>query len=249
MAAPAKPTAQPRTPLSRERVLRAAVTFADSGGISSLSMRKLGEVLGVEAMSLYNHVASKGDLLDGMIDLVFSEIGLPSAEAGWKTAMRQRAVSARQVLSRHRWAIGLMESRSSPGPATLRHHDAVIGSLREAGFPVALAAHAFSVLDSYIYGFALQEASLPFEGGEETADLARMIMARFTPEEYPHLAELTVEHVLQPGYDYGDEFDFGLNLILDGLEKARDTAKPLSAIRYRLRRGPGLPGRIRPAGR
>jgi hypothetical protein len=113
----------------------------------------------------------------------------------------------------------------------------VIGSLRGAGFPVALAAHAFSVLDSYIYGFALQEASLPFEGGEETADLARMIMARFTPDEYPHLAELTVEHVLQPGYDYGGEFEFGLDLILDGLEKARDTAKPLSAIRCRLRCG------------
>ena len=116
MAAPAKPTTQPRTPLSRERVLRAAVAFADSSGIGSLSMRKLGEVLKVEAMSLYNHVASKGDLLDGMIDLVFSEIGLPTGQADWKTAMRQRAVSARQVLICHRWAIGLMESRSSPVP-------------------------------------------------------------------------------------------------------------------------------------
>jgi AcrR family transcriptional regulator len=225
----AKPTTQPRTPLSRERVLHTAVTFADQSGIASLSMRKLGEVLGVEAMSLYNHVTSKGDLLDGMIDYVFSEIGLPAGEADWKTAMRQRAASARQVLIRHRWAIGLMESRSSPGPATLRHHDAVIGSLRGAGFPIALAAHAFSVLDSYIYGFALQEASLPFDAGEETADLARMIMARFTPDEYPHLTELTVEHVLQPGYDYGDEFEFGLDLILDGLERAREVAQPVTA--------------------
>ena len=181
MAPPARPATAPRTPLGRERVLRAAATFADERGIASLSMRKLGRVLGVEAMSLDNHVASKRDLFDGMIDLVFSEIGLPSGEAGWKTAMRQRAVSARQVLSRHRWAIGLMESRSSPGPATLRHHDAVIGSLREAGFPVALAAHAFCVLDTYIYGFALQEASLPSGTGEDTADLARMIMALFTP--------------------------------------------------------------------
>ena len=224
-----KSATQPRTPLSRDRVLRTAVAFADESGIASLSMRKLGEVLGVEAMSLYNHVASKGDLLDGMIDYVFSEIGLPAAEADWKRAMRQRAVSARQVLNRHRWAIGLMESRSSPGPATLRHHDAVIGSLRGAGFPIALAAHAFSVLDSYIYGFALQEASLPFDAGEETADLARMIMARFTPDEYPHLTELTVEHVLQPGYDYGDEFEFGLDLILDGLERAREVAQPVTA--------------------
>jgi AcrR family transcriptional regulator len=220
MASPAKPAAESRTPLSRDRVLRAAVAFADESGIATLTMRKLGEALGVEAMSLYNHVANKGDLLDGMIDLVFSEIDLPSGGAGWKAAMRRRAVSARQALSRHPWAIGLMESRTSPGPATLRHHDAVLGSLRQGGFPVALAAHAFSVLDSYIYGFALQEATLPFEAGEETADLAQMIMARFTAGEYPYLTELTVEHVLQPGYDYGHEYEFGLDLILDGLERS-----------------------------
>ncbi len=220
MAPSAKSATQSRTPLSRERVLRAAVAFADESGIATLTMRKLGEALGVEAMSLYNHVASKGDLLDGMIDLVFSEIGLPSGGSDWKTAMRQRAISARQVLSRHRWAIGLMESRSSPGPATLRHHDAVIGSLRQAGFSIALAANAFSVLDSYVYGFALQEASLPFDTGEATAGLAQMIMARFTPGEYPHLSELTVEHVLQPGYDYANEYEFGLDLILDGLDRS-----------------------------
>jgi AcrR family transcriptional regulator len=228
MARPTKPvtehTTGPRTPLSRERVLRAAIAFADSSGISSLSMRKLGEILGVEAMSLYNHVANKGDLLDGMIDMVFSEIGLPCGEVDWRTAMRQRAVTARQVLARHRWAIGLMESRSSPGPATLRHHDAVIASLRGAGFPVALAAHASSVLDSYVYGFALQEASLPFEGGTETADVTRTIMAGFTPGEYPHLTEMAVQHILQPGYSYADEFEFGLDLILDGLKRARDAA-------------------------
>ena len=120
-----------------------------------------------------------------------------------------------------------MESRSTPGPATLRHHDAVLGNLRQAGFPVALAAHAFSVLDSYIYGFALQEASLPFDTGQETAYLAQMIMAQLTPDEYPHLAELTLEHVLQPGYDYGDEFEFGLDLILDGLERTPGTARPV----------------------
>ena len=224
MARPAKPATGARTPLNRERVLRAAVAFADESGIATLSMRKLGEVLGVEAMSLYNHVASKGDLLDGMIDLVFSEIDLPSGAAGWKTAMRQRAASARQVLSHHRWAIGLMESRSSPGPATLRHHDAVIGCLREAGFPVALAAHAFAVLDSYIYGFALQEATLPFDTGRETSELAQAILAPFPVGEYPHLAELTFEHVLKPGYDYGSEYEFGLDLILDGLDIALDKA-------------------------
>jgi AcrR family transcriptional regulator len=217
-------TRGPRTPLNRERVLRAAVAFADESG-GSLSMRKLGEALGVEAMSLYNHVASKDELLDGMVDQVFSEIRLPSGGADWKTAMRERAISARDVLSRHRWAIRLMQSRSSPGPATLRHHDAVIGSLREGGFSIEETAHAFSVLDSYIFGFAQQEASLPFETGEETAALAEEIMNRFAAGEYPHLAELTVEHVLQAGYDYGDEFGFGLDLILDGLERLRDARR------------------------
>jgi hypothetical protein len=158
-----------------------------------------------------------------MVDFVFSEIDLPVAGAGWKTSMRQRAVSVRQALARHRWAIGLMESRTSPGPATLRHHDAVIGSLRRGGFSIEMAAHAYSVLDSYIYGFALQEASLPFDTAEETADLAQMIFKQFPPDEYPYLTELTVEHVLQPGYDYGNEYEFGLDLILDGLGRARDT--------------------------
>jgi hypothetical protein len=185
-------------------------------------MRKLGEVVRVEAMSLYNHVANKGDLLDGMVDLVFSEIHLPSAGVDWKTAMRQRAISAREVLSRHPWGIGLMESRTTPGPATLRHHDAVLGSLRQGGFSIEMAAHAFSALDSYIYGFALQEASLPFDTAEETAEVAQMILKQLPADEYPYLAELTIEHVLQPGYDYGNEFEFGLDLILDGLERARN---------------------------
>src|SRR6266849_8799761 len=165
MAPSAKSATQSRTPLSRERVLRAAVAFADESGIATLSMRKLGEALGVEAMSQYNHVANKDDLIAGMVDRVFSEVGLPSGGTEWKAAMRRRAISARAVLSCHRWAIGLMESRTSPGPATLRHHDAVIGSLREGGFSIEMAAHAFSVLDSYIYGFALQRRACPSRPG------------------------------------------------------------------------------------
>jgi hypothetical protein len=133
--------------------------------------------------------------------------------------MRRRAVSAREVLGRHPWAINLMESRRSPGPANLRHHDAVIGCLRQAGFPVALTAHAYSILDAYIYGFAVQEASLPFDTPEETAELAEEMMEGFPADAYPHLTELAVQHVLQPGYDYGDEYGFGLELILDGLER------------------------------
>jgi AcrR family transcriptional regulator len=214
--------APPRAPLNRDRVLQAAVELADSGGVEP-TMRKLGEALGVQAMSLYNHVANKDDLLDGMIDAVFGEIELPSQEGSWKTAMRHRAVSVRSALSRHRWAIGLMESRTSPGPATLRHHDAVLGCLRAAGFSLELAAHAYAALDSYIYGFALQQASLPFRTSEEAVELADSMLRQFPADAYPHLAELTVQHVLRPGYDYADEFEFGLDLILNGLDRVRNT--------------------------
>ncbi|MDP9209387.1 MAG: TetR/AcrR family transcriptional regulator C-terminal domain-containing protein [Actinomycetota bacterium] len=209
-----------RAPLTRERVLAAAIDLADRDGIASLSMRKLAQELGVEAMSLYHHVANKDAILDGLIDLVFGEIDLPVGEADWKAAMRRRAISAREVLRRHPWATGLMESRSTPGPATLRHHDAVLGILRNAGFPLELAAHAYSLLDSYIYGFALQETSLPFNTPEETAEVAQTMMAEFPADAYPHLTEITVEHVLQPGYSYASEYLFGLDLILDGLEQA-----------------------------
>ncbi|WP_027501754.1 TetR/AcrR family transcriptional regulator C-terminal domain-containing protein [Rhodococcus sp. UNC363MFTsu5.1] len=218
--APPRSARGPRGRLSRDEVLLAAVAYADEHGIASLSMRKLGEALAVEAMSLYNHVANKDDLLDGMVDHVFGEIVLDPGASGWRQAMRLRAISAREVLSRHRWAIGLLDSRTSPGPATLRHHDAVLGSLRAGGFSVPMAAHAFAVLDSYIYGFALQEAALPFEGPQETEDLAQAILAGMPADEYPHLTELAVEHVLQPGYEFGNEFEFGLDLILDGLERS-----------------------------
>ncbi len=222
MAPPTKASTRPRTPLSRDRILDAAVAFADAHGIESLSMRKLGEALTVEAMSLYNHVASKDELLDGMVDRVFGEIDLPSVEDDWKTAMGNRADSARRALGRHPWAITLMSTRTSPGPATLRHHDAVIGSLRTAAFSVTMTAHAFSLLDSYIYGFAMQEATLPLgETEAETAEVASLMMAQLSTEEYPHLTEFSTEHVLRPGYDYGDEFRFGLELILDGLESDR----------------------------
>ena len=212
---------QARAPLSRERVLAEAVVLADENGIGTLTMRRLADRLHVEPMSLYYHVANKDEILDGMVDAVFGEIKLPSANAEWKTAMRDRAGSARDVLRRHPWAVGLMGSRLTPGPATLRHHDAVIGCLRNAGFTIELAAHAFSAIDSYLYGFAMQELSLPFTTPEETAAMAATFLDHFPAEEYPHLAELTTQHVLRPGYDYGNEFGFGLDLILDGLERAR----------------------------
>jgi AcrR family transcriptional regulator len=215
----AKP-AQRRAPLSRERVLLAAMKLADGGGIEALSMRRLGQELGVEAMAVYYHVANKELVLDGIVDLVFAEIELPTAGPDWKTAMRRRAVSVRDVLARHRWAIGMMESRRNPGPANLRHHDAVIGSLRAGGFDMAGAAHAYSLLDSYIYGFAQTKMNLPFDTGDEVAEMAETMLAPFEVDAYPNLVAFITEHAMQPGYDYADEFEYGLDVILDGLERA-----------------------------
>jgi AcrR family transcriptional regulator len=203
-------------------VLRAALVLADAGGIDSMSMRKLGEELGVEAMSLYNHVANKDDILDGIVDLVFSEITLPSGRGDWKPAMRKRASSAHEALLRHSWAPSLMQSRTKPGPATLRHHDSVLGSLRKAGFSLVLAAHAVSVIDGYVYGFALQQINLPLQSREQVADVGQDILRQMAGE-YPHLAEMITKHAMRPGYDYAKEFEFGLDLILDGLERLRNS--------------------------
>jgi len=201
-------------------VLSAAVGLADVAGIDSLTMRKLGQELGVEAMSLYNHVANKDDILDGMVDLVFGEIDIPDGVAEWKAAMRRRAMSAREALLRHPWATSLMQSRTKPGPATLRHHDSVLGSLRGAGFSVVMAAHAISVIDGYVYGFALQQINLPLQSQEQVAEVGQGILRQLAGD-YPHLAEMITEHAMKPGYDYADEFEFGLDLILDGLERLR----------------------------
>ncbi|MGY0065987.1 TetR/AcrR family transcriptional regulator [Streptomyces sp. QTS137] len=209
--------ASARTPLSRERVIRTAVAVADEKGAAALTMRAIAEPLGVEAMSLYHHVAGREDILDGMVDAVFGEIDLPPRDTDWKSAMRHRAASTRAVLRRHPWAIGLMDSRSQPGPATLRHHDAVIGALRAGGFSVPMTAHAISLIDSYLYGFVLQELSLPFTGAAELDEVAGAILREMPADAYPHLTELATEHVLKPGYDYADEFTFGLTLILDAL--------------------------------
>ena len=213
-----------REPLTRERVLQAALRLADRGGIDSLSMRKLGQELGVEAMALYYHLANKDQVLDGIVDLVFSEIEVPVAGADWKTAMRQRAISVHDVLARHRWAIGMMESRSNPGPANLRHHDAVIGCLRAAGFDMAMVAHAYSLLDAYIYGFALTKMNLPFDTTTDIAEMAETMLEPFPTGEYPNLAAFITEHAMQPGYDFADEFEYGLDVVLDGLERAVATA-------------------------
>ena len=218
MLEPVVERAEERPPLSRERVLRGAVAVADAGGIGALTMRSLARELGVKPMSLYYYVAGKAEILDGIVDLVFSEIDLPSPGGNWQSQMRRRADSARRTLRRHPWAIGLMESRANPGPATLRHHESTLATLRRAGFSVAMTAHAYALLDSYIYGFALQEAALPFNP-QTVTEATEAITEQFAGE-YPHLVEMATGHILRPGYDFGDEFEIGLTVILDALTRS-----------------------------
>ena len=224
MATPARKSTTRRAPLNRERVLSAAIALADQGGFEAMTMRKLAKELGVEAMSLYNHVASKDDLLDGMVDLVFAEIEPPSTDDDWKTAMRKRAVSTREALARHRWAIGLMEGRTNHGPANLSLHNAVLGCLRAAGFSMQMTVRAYSVQDAYIYGFALQERDMSPESADDFAAEAQRQMHEYRAvlAEYPHLVEVVGGYVAESGYDYATEFAFGLDLILDGLDRLRE---------------------------
>ena len=206
-----------REPLNRSRILEAACAVADADGLGAVSMRTVAARLGVEAMSLYHHVGNKEAMLDGMVDAVFAEFHQPRVGGDWTEEMRKRSRSARQALKRHPWAVGLMDSRRSAGLETLRHHDAVLGCLRSAGFSVALAAHAFSVLDAYTYGFVLTEVNLPFEPGESTEDFVSSLGGVL--DAYPYLAEMVTERVSGRDYAYGDEFDHGLALVLDGLEQ------------------------------
>ncbi|WP_226963579.1 TetR/AcrR family transcriptional regulator [Nostocoides sp. F2B08] len=214
---------RPRSPraqaLSRDAIVRAAVELADQEGLTAVSMRAVAKRLDVEAMSLYNHVRNKDDMLDGMVDLVFGEFHSPVIGADWRDEMRERCRSGRQAMTRHPWAIGLMDSRRNSGFATLMHHDAVIGCLREAGFSLALTGHAFAVLDAYLYGFVVQEQSLAYTGEEDLAELAGQMLEQLPEGQLTHFKEFTIGHALQPGYDFGNEFDMGLELILEGLAR------------------------------
>ena len=207
--------------LTKRRVVDEAVRLADREGVGGLSMRRLAGALGAGAMSLYHYVANKEELLDAMIDVVFAEIELPPEGTDWQSAMRHRAISARGVFARHPWAIGLMESRTSPGPANLRHHEAVTACLRQAGFPVLTATHANWLLDSYVYGFALQEAGLPFDNAGQAADMIEDVyLPQLPPDEFPYLNE-SAAALVAAGYDPAEEFIFGLDLVLAALEPLR----------------------------
>ncbi len=209
-----------RTPLSADRVLHGALDLADRIGIEPFTIRKLATELDTKPMTIYHHVPNKEAIIDGIVDMVFAEIELPPDDRPWKEAIRIRCSSARAVLARHPWAPPLMESRTNPGPATLRHHDAVLRCFRQGGLSLPLTAHAYAVVDSFVYGFAMQEANLPFHGGEEIGSLADDIIASLPADELPHLTEFTAEHVLRPGYSFGTSFEFGLDLLLDGIESA-----------------------------
>ena len=208
-----------RVPLSRDRVLRAALELADEGGIGALTMQQIGRRLGVEAMSLYRHVRNKDDILDGIVDLVFAEIELPADRSNWRTVLRARSISTRAALRRHPWAITLMESRMAPGAANLRSHEDTLSVLLDAGCSAKMATHAYNLVDSYVLGFALQETNFPFSNAEELAAVGEQMLAQVPADQYPNLVRVSGE-LLASGFDYRDEFEFGLDLILDGIERA-----------------------------
>ena len=213
------PAGTATTGLTRQRILAGAVELADEIGVDLLTIRKLADHLGTKPMTLYHHVRNKDAILDGMVDSVFAEIATPPEDQHWRDAMRARCVSARRVLAAHPWAVPLLESRPTPGPATLHHHDAVLGCLLRADLLMPVVAHAYAVIDAFVYGFAIQEASLPTDDEGDMDDVVDGILETMSPEEYPNLVAFTTGHVLQEGYAFGDSFDVGLDLVLDGIER------------------------------
>lgn len=212
-----------RTELTKERILDSAIALADEIGIAAFTMRRLAAALGSPPMSIYHYFPSKEAIIDGMVESVFGEITLPSAEGEWKTAIRARCASARKVLRRHPWAPPLMESRSAPGPVQLGHHDAVIGCLRRGGLSMEWTARGVAIIDAFLFGFALEEASLPGGGGEEMIQLgAEMLDGSF--RDYPNLVELT-RYTMESAYQFDDAFSPGLELILHGLERESDISR------------------------
>jgi AcrR family transcriptional regulator len=208
--------AETKTPLSGDRIIKAAMAVADESGLAGLTMRSLADELRVTPMSIYRYIDGKEALLVAMADVVFEEMGAPTVGNEWHRELWEHAHSVRHTLLRHPWALGLIETPANPGPATLARHDAVIGTLRAAGFSIPLTAHALAAFDAYVYGFVLQEVTLPLDD-QPDHETIRAVVREPAFEALPHLKELTIEHFMLDGYQFGDEFDFGLNLVLDGL--------------------------------
>ncbi|WP_436886245.1 TetR/AcrR family transcriptional regulator [Nocardiopsis dassonvillei] len=198
------------------------MALADTDGLGAVTMRSLAQALDVKPMSLYHYVRGKEDLLDGMVDLVFGRIDLPDVDRPWRAEIRRRAVSARTVLARHPWALALMDTRTAPGPATLRHHDSVVGVLMNSGFSPAMTERAYAIIDAYVYGFVLQEASLPLDDRRGTAEVVRSVMAGFDQERYPHLAGFASVHLMRADHAFGGHFEPGLDLVLDAVGALAD---------------------------
>jgi len=212
--------------LTADLVFDGAIALADDAGFEAITIRRLAATLEVKPMTIYHHVPNKEAIIDGMVDRVMGEIELPSPELGWREAATRRAHSAREVLSRHPWATPLIDSRTNSGEATLRHHEAVTACFRIAGFSIPLTGHAVAIIDAFVYGFALQEAALPETSGPEIAELAESALGQIDPTEFPYLVEFASEHVMQGDYSFGDEFTYGLELILDALaERAASEAR------------------------
>lgn len=214
----------PRNTLTKERVIEAAIKLADAGGIEALSMRKLGRNLGVEGMAIYHHFENKDQLIEGMLDKVHEEITIPVSEKDWKIFMAERAKSVLEVLSAHPWAASLMESGINPGPATLQDREDILRCFREAGFSIDMAVHAITVLDIFVYGFAQQNAKLSFSNEEQATELGKNVLAQFPSEKYPYMAEMIRVHMMETGYSAMKEFEFGLNLILEGIARSNPTS-------------------------
>jgi AcrR family transcriptional regulator len=204
--------------LDQARIVKAAMAVADRIGIERLTIRRLAAELGSSPMAIYHYLADKEAILDALVDEVYQEIGLPQVDEPWPEALERRAVSARAVLRRHPWTIALLDSRTSPGPATLGHLDSLVGFCRQAGLSLAQTLHAVALLDAFVYGFVMQELSLPFAAPEEVESAVGDIVEQIPADAYPHLTEMAISHVLQPGFDFGDEFGYGLRLILQSLE-------------------------------
>ncbi len=218
------PTTTKRPRLNRDRIAEGSLLLADEVGMDAFTIRRLASALGVGPMTIYHYFPNKEAIIDAMVDAVYAQIALPPTDEEWTYAIRVRCVSARKVLNRHPWAPPYMESRTSPGPATLRHHDAVLDCLRRGGLSLQMTAHAYAILDSFLYGFALEEASLPATGDEETQEVAEEMTTALDAERYPSLFEFATEHVMQPGYSFGASFEFGLDLIIDGLRTTSQRA-------------------------
>ncbi|WP_347755432.1 TetR/AcrR family transcriptional regulator [Agrococcus sp. ProA11] len=221
----AETQARARASLDRNSIIVGAVELADEIGLEPLTIRRLAEHLGARPMTLYHYVSGKDDIVTGMVGRVFDEVERPLPGAPWKEAIRARALSLRAALRRHPWAIPIMESRRTPGPDILDHHEALLTTWLSTGFPLPQIAHGLAIVDAFVYGFVLQEAALPF--GDRDGDLSEAsdgIVAPLSAERYPALVRFTTEHVMQPGYSFGDSFEVGLDLVLDGIERRGTSA-------------------------